>query len=52
MLINCGPHGERVAAVVCRHLLEVTTPPAGFVENSTDPTDLQAWCHECEEKFL
>jgi hypothetical protein len=25
--------------------------PAGFVENSSDPNDLQAWCYHCEEKF-
>ena len=25
--------------------------PAGFVENSSDPDDLQAWCHACEDKF-
>ena len=25
--------------------------PAGFIENCSDPDDLQAWCHACEEKF-
>ena len=24
----------------------------GFVENSSDPKDLQAWCESCEEIFL
>jgi hypothetical protein len=24
----------------------------GFVENSSDPTDLQAWCGSCEQLFL
>jgi hypothetical protein len=24
----------------------------GFVENSSDPTDLQAWCATCEQVFL
>lgn len=53
MLINCGPHGERVATVVCQHLLDsAKLSTAGFVENSSDPADLQAWCHACEEKFL
>ncbi len=51
MLVKCGPHGERVAAVVCRHLLQSAPAPAGFIENSSDPNDLQAWCHLCEEKF-
>jgi hypothetical protein len=51
MLINCGPHGQRVSAVVCMHLLASAPAPAGFIENSNDPNDLQAWCHRCEEKF-
>jgi len=24
----------------------------GFVENSADPGDLQAWCDDCEAMFL
>lgn len=24
----------------------------GFVENSSDPDDLQAWCDDCEKLFL
>lgn len=24
----------------------------GFIENSSDPNDLQAWCERCEEMFL
>lgn len=24
----------------------------GFVENSNDPDDLQAWCLECEKMFV
>ena len=24
----------------------------GFVENSSDPNDLQAWCEQCEKMFL
>ncbi len=51
ILIDCGPHGQRVSAVVCKHLLALAPAPAGFVENSGDPSDLQAWCHLCEEKF-
>lgn len=51
MLVNCGPHGKRISAVVCRHMLASAPSPAGFIENSSDPNDLQAWCHRCEEKF-
>lgn len=50
-LINCGSHGKRVSAVVCKHLQDSAGAPAGFIENSSDPHDLQAWCHWCEEKF-
>ena len=51
MYVDCGVHGERVAAVVCCHLVRESGSKAGFIENSTDPNDLQAWCYECEAKF-
>lgn len=51
LYVDCGPHGKRVAAVVCCHMLE-SSEPVGFVENSSDPNDLQAWCQSCEELFL
>ena len=51
LMVDCGPHGKRVATVVCRHLLRSEQAPAGFVENSDDPNDLQAWCRACEEMF-
>jgi hypothetical protein len=51
MMVNCGSHGERISAVVCEHLLKSETAPVGFVENSSDPLDLQAWCYKCEAKF-
>lgn len=51
LLVDCGPHGKRVSAVVCRHLIGADQAAAGFVENSDDPNDLQAWCHACEETF-
>lgn len=51
MTVNCGPHGERIATVVCKHMLQSEPAPAGFIENSDDPNDLQAWCYHCEEKF-
>lgn len=51
MMIQCGPHGERVSAVICQHLLRSVPAPVGFVENNNDPHDLQAWCHICEDMF-
>ena len=50
-MVNCGPHGERIPTVVCKHMLRSEPAPVGFIENSSDPNDLQAWCHLCEEKF-
>ncbi|MEO0604028.1 MAG: DUF6882 domain-containing protein [Myxococcota bacterium] len=51
MMVKCGAHGERVATVVCRHLAEVDERSVGFVLNSDDPRDLQAWCAGCEARF-
>lgn len=52
LMVDCGPHGKRVAAVVCQHMLQAKDQAVGFVENSSDPNDLQAWCHGCERLFL
>jgi hypothetical protein len=51
LYVDCAPHGRRVAAVVCCHMLE-SREPVGVIENSSDPNDLQAWCELCEEMFL
>jgi hypothetical protein len=51
LLIKCS-HGERPSAVVCGHMLNAEEKVVGFVENSSDPTDLQAWCEACEQLFL
>lgn len=51
-IINCGTHGTGVAAVVCRHHIDAHDHVVGFVENSDDPGDLQAWCDRCEAFFL
>lgn len=51
LMLHCGTHGESASAVVCKHLLLNEPAPAGFIENSSDPGDLQAWCHQCEQKF-
>jgi hypothetical protein len=56
--VNDGPltieckHGTLAAAVVCRHHGEAQERVVGFVENSADPDDLQAWCDECEALYL
>jgi hypothetical protein len=51
LLVDCGEHGQRTSAVVCRHLVKAAGDPLGFIENSSDPNDLQAWCHKCELVF-
>jgi len=51
LMLNCGTHGERKSAVVCKHMRRNESAPAGFIENCSDPDDLQAWCYQCEEKF-
>lgn len=51
LMVDCGPHGKRVAAVVCCHMLSAQDRVVGFTENSSDPHDLQAWCEECEHMF-
>jgi hypothetical protein len=51
-LTQCGTHGKRIAAVVCKHMLVNSKRAVGFIENSSDPDDLQAWCDVCEEKFM
>jgi hypothetical protein len=49
--VKCEQHGKQVAAVVCGHMIDAADP-IGFVENSSDPEDLQAWCEKCEQFFL
>lgn len=51
-MIDCGCHGKRVAAVVCRHMVKTKEKVVGFVENNSDPNDLQAWCDACEAMYL
>ncbi len=47
--IECA-HGKGIASIVCCHLLNFVDP-VGFIENSSDPNDLQAWCFACEFLF-
>ena len=50
--ISCERHGEGIAAIVCRHHIGARGHAVGFIENSGDPMDLQAWCDDCERMFL
>jgi hypothetical protein len=52
MTIDCKVHGTSRSAIVCRHHVHPTDTALGFVENSSDPDDLQAWCDACEEMLL
>ena len=52
LAITCSTHGPGVGAVVCGHMVSDGGTVVGFVENSSDPNDLQAWCNECEALFL
>lgn len=51
MSIKCCRHGHGFAAVVCGHLAGTGASGQGFVENSSQPEDLQAWCGACESFF-
>jgi hypothetical protein len=50
--IECETHGSSPGSIVCCHLLRPSDASLGFVENSSDPDDLQAWCDACEQLFL
>lgn len=49
--LDCHDHGARPAAVVCSHILSAKDRSVGFIENSDDPGNLQAWCATCEAVF-
>ncbi|WP_286342329.1 hypothetical protein [Ferrimonas sp. YFM] len=50
-LIVCECHGKSVPAIVCGHLAKNNGESVGFIENSDNPQDLQAWCNACEDLF-
>jgi hypothetical protein len=50
-LIDCECHGKSLAAMVCEHLTVFQDQPAGFIENSNVPDNLQAWCNACEALY-
>ena len=52
LYVDCAQHGRGVAAVVCRHLCDALQQPIGFIENSAEPGDKQAWCQACEDYFI
>ena len=37
--------------MVCCHMIR-SGEAVGFIENCSDPNDLQAWCERCEAMFL
>ena len=51
LYVDCGTHGKRKSATVCGHFVRNNGQPLGFIENSSDPDDLQAWCYACEYVF-
>lgn len=51
LMLECAEHGTSPACVVCAHLVGARERSVGFVENSSVPGDLQAWCGECEAMF-
>ena len=52
LTIDCEEHGKTVTATVCSHLIKNNGAPLGFIENSSEPDDLQGWCYACEHLFL
>lgn len=50
--VSCSKHGSRISAIVCCHMIQSKDRSVGFIENSSDPEDLQAWCSACESLFL
>ncbi|WP_298756720.1 hypothetical protein [uncultured Psychroserpens sp.] len=48
--IDCK-HGKGISSIVCSHLLS-KNKALGFIENASDPHDLQGWCYDCENLFL
>ena len=51
-MVDCSIHGKSVPAIVCCHLVKNNGAPLGFIENNSDPDDLQGWCYACEHLFL
>lgn len=52
LFIDCESHQRQRAAVLCQHLADPAALALGFVENCSDPDDLQAWCSACEALFV
>lgn len=46
--MDCEKHGKKKSAIVCGHIANNNCHPLGFIENSSDPDDLQGWCYACE----
>src|SRR2546421_6093264 len=50
--VECETHGTRTSCIVCCHLLRGSDLVLGFVEDTSDPDDLRAWCNECEQLYM
>ena len=48
LTIKCECLSTNYASVVCGHLVKNKNKPLGFIENSSEPDDLQGWCYACE----
>jgi len=51
-MIDCELHGKSDTAAICGHLMKNHGLPLGFIENSSNPDDLQGWCYACEYMYL
>ena len=52
LTIECKCHGKKYAASVCGHIVNNNNQALGFIENVSDPEDLQGWCYACEHVYL
>lgn len=52
MSIECIKHETSDSSIICGHLLNNKGNTLGFVENSVEKGNFQAWCFDCESLFL
>ena len=53
-LINCATHGRSKRTVVCTHIVQSLADgkPRGFFYTDEEGEEPQAWCADCEERFV
>lgn len=57
--VQCPEHGQRVAAIACKHLRDASRSQPNYVgwfqaewdPDSTEPGNLMAWCAECDSLY-